>query len=93
MKKELSAIVKSRTFRVSLLCCFVLALLCMSAFALDDQESAASATVISAFQSGFQQIATDVSAILAVAVPIAVGIAAVLFITRKAMSWFKSMAK
>lgn len=83
----------SRVLRVSTICFVVMSMLCMSVFASDETASATSATVISAFQAGFQQISSDAMQIIAIAVPIAVGIAAVVFISRKAMSWFKGMAK
>lgn len=52
-----------------------------------------SSAVISAFESGFNQIKADAMGVIAVAVPVAVSIAAVIFISKKAMSWFKGMAK
>lgn len=52
-----------------------------------------SSAVISAFETGFQQIKADAFSVIAVAAPIAVSIAAVVFIAKKAMSWFKGMAK
>lgn len=52
-----------------------------------------SETLVSAFQTGFNNVSADVTSILGVAIPIAVGIAGVLFVARKAMGWFKGMAK
>lgn len=52
-----------------------------------------SETLVSAFQTGFNAVSADVTSILGVAIPIAVGIAGVIFVARKAMGWFKSMAK
>lgn len=92
MKKELKSIVKSRAFRVALLFLVFVLVFCLSAFA-EEQGSTTSAVVISAFQTGFQQISADSMQLISIMVPIAVGIAAVIFISRKAMSWFKSMAK
>lgn len=50
-------------------------------------------TVTAAFQTGFQQVVTDATGLIAAAVPIALGLAGTIFIVRKAMSWFKSIAK
>lgn len=50
-------------------------------------------TLVTAFQTGFTAIASDVTSVLGVAIPIAVGIAGTLFVARKAIGWFKSMAK
>lgn len=93
MKERVKAFLRSRYFRLFVVCCFVLSVLCMSAFASDETASSTSATVISAFQSGFQQIASDAMQMIATAAPIALGIAGLVFLVRKAMSWFKSMAK
>lgn len=49
--------------------------------------------IVTAFQTGFQTVSADVMSILGVAIPIAVGIAGTLFIARRAMGWFKGMAK
>lgn len=47
----------------------------------------------SAFTTAFQNIAADVSSTLVIVVPVALSIAGVVFVARKAMSWFKSMAR
>lgn len=52
-----------------------------------------SATIQTAFQSGFSQLASDALGMIAIIVPIALGVAGTIFIARKAMGWFKSMAK
>ena len=52
-----------------------------------------SETLVTAFQTGFNAVSADVTSILGVAIPIAVGIAGTLFVARKAMGWFKGMAK
>lgn len=52
-----------------------------------------SETLVSAFQTGFTAVSADVTSILGVAIPIAVGIAGVIFVARKAMGWFKGMVK
>lgn len=44
-------------------------------------------------QTAFNSVSGDVTSVLAVAIPIAVGIAGIIFVARKAMGWFKSMAK
>lgn len=49
--------------------------------------------IVSAFQAGFTQVSSDVMGILGVAIPIAIGVAGTLFIARRAMGWFKGMAK
>lgn len=49
--------------------------------------------IVDAFQTGFTQVSSDVMGILGVAIPIAIGVAGTLFIARRAMGWFKGMAK
>lgn len=80
---------------VLLMMSMVLSVLCTGAFALEDDISAggAYATVISAFTTGFQSIVSDAMSMVGAVVPIALPLAGVLFLVRKAMSWFKSMAK
>lgn len=58
-----------------------------------DGESTGSSAVITAFQSGFQTMASDALSMIAVIVPIALGVAGTVWLVRKAMGWFKSMAK
>ncbi|WP_295761234.1 hypothetical protein [uncultured Oscillibacter sp.] len=70
-------------------------MLVCTAFAAEDGTAGTSAsmeTVKSAFQTGFQQIASDALGIIAIIVPIALGVCGVIFIAKKAMSWFKSMS-
>lgn len=70
--------------------------MCVSAFAAGEDTSGVagtSDTVISAFQSGFQSMAGDAMKMIAIIVPIAVSVAGVIWLARKAMSWFKSMGQ
>lgn len=83
---------KKRVFAL-LLSAMVMSMLCVSAFAAEGDTPVAgtSDTVISAFQTGFQSMAGDAMKMIAIIVPIAVGVAGVIWLARKAMSWFKSM--
>lgn len=92
MKKVGREFLRSKEFRVGVLGCLVVSLLCCTAFAVNE-TGGSSATLVSAFQSGFQQIVSDATSIIVVAVPIALGLAGTIFLVKKAMSWFKSMAK
>lgn len=93
MKKMGREFLRSRAFRVAVLGCLAVSLLCCTALAVDDTTGGSSATIVSAFQTGFQQIVSDATSIIVVAVPIALGLAGTIFLVKKAMSWFKSMAK
>lgn len=46
-----------------------------------------------AFSAGFTGMASDAVAMIAVIVPIAIGLAGTIFLVKKAMSWFKGVAK
>lgn len=85
-----------RRLAASLMAVMVVSLMAVSAFAAGGDSSGAGGTsdaVISAFQSGFQGMASDALKLIAVIVPIAVGVAGVIWLSRKAMSWFKSMGQ
>lgn len=43
--------------------------------------------------TAFSSVQGDVMSVLAVVIPIAVGIAGIIFVARKAMGWFKGMSK
>lgn len=43
-------------------------------------------------QTAFQSVSSDVMSVLAIAIPIAVGIAGIIFVAKKAITWFKGMA-
>lgn len=80
---------------VLLMTCMIMSLMAVSASASggDTSASGTSATVISAFTTGFQTMASDALSMIAAIVPIALGVAGVIFLARKAMGWFKSLAK
>ena len=84
--------IKKRLLVLSVFAMMVMSM-CVSAFAAEGDTPVAgtSDTVISAFQTGFQSMAGDAMKMIAIIVPIAVGVAGVIWLARKAMSWFKSM--
>lgn len=92
--KKIKEFVQSVELKVAVAAPVVCAAVMGGASAVGDTTGGGSSSVvISAFETGFQQIKSDAFAIIAVAVPVAVSIAAVIFISKKAMSWFKGMAK
>lgn len=70
----------------------ILLVVCVSASAVET-DTTTSASVISAFHSAFQDIASNALIMIAGMVPIALSIAGVTFLIRKAMGWFKTMVK
>ena len=96
--KKFKAFIKRNVRKLSAACAAVAAMsaTAVSAFAAEGASSGAtgtSDTVISAFQTGFQSMASDAMKMIAIIVPIAVGVAGVIWLARKAMSWFKSMGQ
>ena len=49
--------------------------------------------ITTAFTTGLGTISTNAMGMIGTIVPIALGIAGAIFVVRKAMSWFKSLAK
>ena len=56
-----------------------------------DESAGASTTITTAFQTGFHDMASQALSMIAVIVPIALGVAGTVWLVRKAMGWFKSM--
>lgn len=55
-------------------------------------EDATMATVTTAMQTGFTDIATQALNVIAIIVPIALGIVAAVFVIKKGIGWFKSLS-
>ena len=49
--------------------------------------------IVTAFSTGLGTISTNAMSVISTIVPIALGIAGAIFVVRKGMSWFKSLAK
>ena len=56
-------------------------------------EDTTAATITTAFQTGFQSMANDAMSMIAIIIPIGLGVAGAVFLSRKAIGWFKSLAK
>lgn len=83
----------SKWTKRALLFSLVVSMMVCTAFAAGEDTSTATSTIISAFTTGFQQIASDAMSMIAAAAPIALGIAGTIFLAKKAIGWFKGMAK
>ena len=51
------------------------------------------ASLTTAFSEGLTSLSGSVTAMITVIAPIAIGIAATIFVARRAMGWFKGMSK
>lgn len=56
-------------------------------------DAATGVDLTSTLQTGFQGVVTQAGQVLAVIVPIGLGLAGTIWLARKAMSWFKGMSK
>lgn len=66
---------------------------CTALMVAASAEETTNATLTAAFQTGFQSLASDALTMIATIVPIALGVAGAVFLVRKAMAWFKALAK
>lgn len=65
----------------------------MMAISASAEEPVTRSAVMSAFSTGMSSVASDALSMIATIVPIALGVAGTVFLVRKAMSWFKAIAK
>lgn len=83
--------VKKWAARLSALA-MVMSLSMVAAFAAEG-DAAAGVDLTSSLQTGFQGIVTQAGAVLAVIVPIALGLAGTIWLAKRAIGWFRGMAK
>ena len=83
---------KSKYFKVTMMVCCMSVLLCVCASAEETAAIDVSA-INTAFTSGFQSMVTNSISMISAMVPIGLTLAGTIFLVRKAMSWFKGMAK
>ena len=93
MKKLGREFLWSRAFKIGVLGCLAVSMMVCTAFAVEGDATGSTSAITGAFQTGFQQLASDIVGMIAIIVPIALGVAGTIFLARKAMGWFKSMAK
>lgn len=79
---------------VLMMSAMVMSMMCVSAFAAETTTPTIdTAGITTAFVNGFNSMVTTSINMISSMVPIALTLAGVLFLIRKAMSWFKGMAK
>lgn len=89
LKKKLTALARSVEAKAAVVASSAAGVMTVAANA----EETTSAAITTAFQSGFQTMASDALGMIAVIIPIALGVAGAVFLSRKAIGWFKSLAK
>lgn len=94
--KKVEEFFGTRSVKTALLFCVVVSMMVVMAFAEDTTTGGASIDVsgiTTAFTNGFNSMVTTSISMISAMVPIALTLCGVLFLVKKAMSWFKSMAK
>ena len=77
-----------------LVMCMSIALCSLLVFACAEEPSAIDTTAVTtAFTKGFQSIVTNAIGLISAMLPIALTLCAVLFLVKKGMAWFRSIAK
>ena len=90
MLKRVKEAMRSRYMKLMVV---ALALSCMAVPMFAAEGDLDTAAITTAFTTGFQSIVTTSIALLSAMLPIAITLCAVLFIVKKGMVWFKSVAK
>lgn len=93
MKKTGRDFLQSKSFRIAVLGCLAVSMMTGTVFAAEGDSGSSTAAITAAFQTGFQQMVSDALGLVSVMVPIALSLAGVIFLIKKAMSWWKGMAK
>lgn len=86
MKNKIKMFAKSVECKVAVVASAVTGAMMIAANAMDTEVSTALST-------GFTSMQSDAMSVIAIIVPIALGIAGTIFVLRKGLGWFKSLAK
>lgn len=94
MKKLGREFLQSRVFRIGVLGCLMVSMMVCTVFAEEaTTPSIDTAGITAAFTNGFNSMVTNSISMISAMVPIALTLAGTIFLVKKAMSWFKGMAK
>lgn len=93
MKEKIKGILHSAEVKIAAAGSTAAVALTVAASAEDTAAEAAKASVMTAFETGFQSMATDALTLLAAMVPICLSIAGLVFLARRGVGWFKSLSK
>ena len=89
--KKIKEFLSGKLSKVSLVAAVMSVVCSLAVFA--DEEQTTAEIITQAFSTGFQDVVSTGLHMIAIMVPIALSLAGVVFLARKAMSWFKGMAK
>ena len=95
MKKLGREFLRSRAFRIGVLGCLMVSMMVCMVFAEEPTTTPSIdvSGITSAFTNGFNSMVTNSISMISAMVPIALTLAGTIFLVKKAMSWFKGMAK
>ncbi len=98
LKRFCREFLHSKSFRVSVMCCLVMCMMVSTAFAAEEAggtptASIDTAAIQSAFVTGINDVVVSSLSMISAVVPFAITLAGTIFLARKAMGWWKSMAK
>lgn len=95
MKKQGREFLRSRAFKIGVLGCLMVSMMVCTVFAEEtgSTPSIDTAGITAAFTNGFNSMVTNSISMISAMVPIALTLAGTIFLVKKAMSWFKGMAK
>ncbi len=98
MKKLGREFLQSRSFKIAVLGCLVVCMLVCTAFAAETggetpSASIDTAAIQTAFVTGINDVVVSSLSMISAVVPFAITLAGTIFLARKAMGWWKSMAK
>lgn len=86
----------NRWTKRALLFSLVVSMMVCTAFAVGEDTTGTTidvSAITSAFSSGFQSMVTNSISMISAMVPIGLTLAGTIFLVKKAMSWFKGIAK
>ena len=94
MKKLGREFLQSRAFKIGVLGCLIVSMMVCTVFAEEvTSPSIDTAGITAAFTNGFNSMVTNSISMISAMVPSALTLAGTIFLVKKAMSWFKGMAK
>ena len=91
--KEFREFAQAKATRVMIIAPAAMTAMMAMANAEEPAGSSSTSGIMSAFSTGFQGIVSDGLTMISAMVPIALSLAGVIFLVKKAMGWFKGMTK
>lgn len=91
--KKIKEFLKAKATKVAVAASGAMMALAGVASAAEGDTTTTGVDLTSSLQTGFQGIVTQAGQVLAVIVPIALGLAGTIWLAKRAIGWFRGMAK